>query len=218
MSAPASTTDPVAESQRRLGLALSDAADRLADRADALDPVADRYRDAIDPVVGRSASPALRDALNGTWLGHPIHPIIVTLPVGAWTLTSVFDLLGERRAADLCLRAGVLAAGGAALTGAAQWDQVADQHRPRRIGLTHAALNSIGTATYIASWVLRAQGRRGAGIKAAAIGLGITGLSGWLGGHLSYTLGVGVEDDAVARRDAVPGVAPSDSGSPSPRR
>ncbi|HEV2528126.1 MAG TPA: DUF2231 domain-containing protein [Thermomicrobiales bacterium] len=208
MSASVSSSSPESSVQRRIGTALSDAADRFADRASGLDPIAAKYRAALDPVVGRSAPATLREAVNSTWLGHPIHPILVTLPIGAWTLTSVFDLLDENRAADLCLRAGVVAAGSAALTGAAQWDTVADRHRPRRIGVIHASLNTAATSVYIASWVLRSRGKRTAGVATAAAGLGITAFSGWLGGHLSYTLGVGVEDTAVCRREVdedVPG-------------
>jgi uncharacterized membrane protein len=201
------TTDAHSEPmspQRAFGHTMSDAADRLVDRSPGLDHAAAALRQAIAPVAGDGAPQALRDALRGSWLGHPLHPIVVVLPVGAWTLTSVMDLLGEERAADLCLRAGVLTAGTAALSGAAQWNDVTDLQRPRRVGVVHALLNTVATGTYVASWVLRARGRRGAGVATAAGGLAITMLSGWLGGHLSYTLGVGVEDDAVERRAGGP--------------
>ncbi len=193
-SAPASTA------QRRLGQALGDGIDRLTDSAPALDDVATAMKAAIAPIVGDAAPRGLRDALLGSWIGHPLHPIIVTLPLGAWTLTSIFDLLGEERAADLCLRAGVVAAGSAALSGLAQWNAVTERERPRRIGVMHSSLNTVATGLYIGSWVLRSSGRRGAGIATAVAGLTVVSLSGWLGGHLSYTLGVGVEEDAFVRQ------------------
>lgn len=188
--------------QRRLGQALGDGIDRLTDSSPALDDVAGAIKAAIAPIVGDSAPRSVRDALLGSWIGHPLHPIIVTLPLGAWTLTSVFDLLGEERAADLCLRAGVVAAGSAALSGLAQWNEVTDRERPRRIGVMHSSLNTVATGLYIGSWVLRSRGQRGAGVATAIAGLTVVSLSGWLGGHLSYTLGVGVEEDAFVRQVA----------------
>ncbi len=188
--------------QRRLGHALGARIDRLADASPMLDEAATAIKAAIAPVAGDTAPPTVRDALLGSWLGHPLHPLVVALPIGAWTLTSLFDLLGEERAADLCLRVGVFGAGSAAVTGLAQWNDVTDRQRPRRIGVMHSSLNTVATGLYIGSWVYRARGWRGAGVATAAAGLAITSLSGWLGGHLSYTLGVGVEEDAFARQVA----------------
>ena len=193
--------------QRRLGHALGTGIDRLSDASPLLDDAATAIRAAISPVAGDTAPPSVRDALLGSWLGHPLHPIIIVLPLGSWTLTSLFDLLGEERAADLCLRVGVAGAGSAALSGLAQWNDVTDRERPRRIGVMHSALNTVATGLYIGSWVLRSRGQRHAGVMTAAAGLAVTSLSGWLGGHLSYTLGVGVEEDAFSRQ-AASGTAP----------
>ena len=194
--------DGAASAQHRLGQSASAAVDKLSDSLPILDRAATVWKAAIAPVAGDAAPRSVRDALNGVWLGHPIHPVLVTLPLGAWTLTSVLDLLGERRAADLCLAGGVLAAGAAAVTGSAQWNEATDHERPRRIGVVHAMLNVTATGIYASSWLLRARGHRGAGIATAAAGLSIVSLSGWLGGHLAYTLGVGVEQDAFSRRAA----------------
>ena len=60
-------------------------------------PVNDAYAAAGEP--GR----ALKDALNGTWLGHALHPAITDVPVGAWTAALVLDLLGERRGAKIAV-------------------------------------------------------------------------------------------------------------------
>lgn len=202
-------TEPVPDDARRqsspqqhFGRALGARVDQVVDSASSLDGPANVLKAAIAPVAGDRAPRGLRDALLGSWLGHPLHPIIVALPIGAWSLTSVFDLLGEARAADLCLRAGVVSAGGAALSGLAQWDTVTGHERPRRIGLLHSSLNTVATGLYVGSWVLRSRDQRGAGVATAVAGLATVSLSGWLGGHLSYTLGVGVEEDAFARQAA----------------
>lgn len=200
-SAHTSPSSP-ATAQRRLGQALGVGIDRLADATPVLDDAATAIKAAIAPVAGDAAPRNVRDALLGAWLGHPLHPLIVVLPLGAWSLTSLFDLLGEERAADLCLRVGVFGAASAALTGLAQWNEVTDRERPRRIGVMHSSLNTVATGLYIGSWVLRSRSQRGAGVATAAAGLAVTSLSGWLGGHLSYTLGVGVEEDAFIRQAA----------------
>lgn len=186
--------------------------DHVADGGAAIDPVAHAIAGATSPVAGPKAPEGLRAALSGAWLGHPLHPIVVTMPLGAWTLTALFDLLGERRAADLCLRVGVGAAGLAALSGLAQWHDVTGYERPRRIGTIHSLLNTAATGAYIGSWALRSSGRRGAGIATSLVGLGIVSASGWLGGHLSYTLGVGVEDGAITRQRRVGGLPSDDLG------
>jgi hypothetical protein len=72
----------------------------------------------------------LKDALNGTWLGHPLHPAITDVPVGAMSVAALFDLTGQRRAADVAVATGLASMVGAAVTGAA--DAVDAYGRPRR--------------------------------------------------------------------------------------
>src|SRR5258706_7360815 len=66
----------------------------------------------------------IKDALSGTWLDHPLHPMLTDLPIGFWTSAWVLDLLGRERDRDAARKlvgAGVLCAVPAALTGAADW-------------------------------------------------------------------------------------------------
>src|SRR5690349_9067538 len=52
-----------------------------------------------------------RDALRGLWLGHPVHPVLVQVPIGAWTSAGVLDLLpGESRAARRLVALGLVSA------------------------------------------------------------------------------------------------------------
>src|SRR5579864_8663484 len=66
----------------------------------------------------------IKDLLNGTWLGHPLHPVITDVPIGAWICTFVFDTVasatgdeGMDRAANVTLATGLATALGAAATG-----------------------------------------------------------------------------------------------------
>src|SRR6187455_2868937 len=91
----------------------------------------------------------LKDFLSGTWLGHPLHPMLTDLPIGFWTSSFMLDLLGGRhsRAASTRLVAwGVLSALPTAASGAADWGDTTGPDR--RIGLVHAAANSTALACY----------------------------------------------------------------------
>lgn len=168
----------------------------IAHRLPWLDGVAATMEQAFEPLLGQDAPRGPRDLLYGTWLGHPLHSAVVTVPVGSWSATAIFDLMGEERAADLSLALGLAGAAGAAVTGAAQWQDATSQEAPRRLGALHAMLNVAATSLMAGSWVLRKQGRRGTGIALSTAGLGIGLASAWLGGELAYTFGIGVDHAA----------------------
>jgi nitrite reductase/ring-hydroxylating ferredoxin subunit/uncharacterized membrane protein len=168
----------------------------IAQRMTWLDGVAETMEQVFEPLLGQEAPRGPRDLLYGTWLGHPLHSAVVTVPVGSWSATMVFDLIGEERAADLCLALGLVSAAGAALTGAAQWQDTTNDEEPRRLGALHALLNVASTTLMAGSWLLRKQGKRGTGIALSTTGLGINLASAWLGGEIAYSLGIGVDHAA----------------------
>lgn len=147
---------------------------------------------ALDACVGplqravRALPPgAFRDLLHGRPLGHPLHPALVHLPVGAWLSAAVLDTLpGAERGARTLVGVGVLSALPASLAGWADW---AEQHeRQMRSGLVHAASNIAAVALYAGSWAARGSGRRGLGKALGLAGLSAAGFGGLLGGHLAY--------------------------------
>ena len=176
--------------------------DRIVETMPWLDGIAGGLQKAWAPLLGQDAPRAPRDLLYGTWLGHPLHPAVVLLPTGFWTATLVLDAVGEERAADLTLALGTVSAVGAAASGAAQWVDATDDARPRRLGALHAALNTGATLLYGLSWLLRARGARGAGVACSTGGYGMVMASAWLGGELSYDLGIGVNRTAFEPRPA----------------
>ncbi|HEV2108868.1 MAG TPA: Rieske 2Fe-2S domain-containing protein, partial [Thermomicrobiales bacterium] len=141
-----------------------------------------------------------KDALYGVWLGHPLHPAVVTMPIGFWTTTMMLDAIGEEKASDLSLKLGFVSALGAATTGAAQWQDTYNQEAPRRLGTLHALLNVVATTLYGASWVARSNGSRGAGVALSTAGFGLVNVSAWLGGDLAYDLGIGVNRTAFEQQ------------------
>ena len=105
-----------------------------------LDEAADALGRAVEGAYGATgASRGVKDFLNGTWLGHPLHPVVTDIPVGAWTVALVLDALGERRAAKIAVGIGLLGAVGAAVSGLTDW--IDTYGKPRRLGVVHAAVN-----------------------------------------------------------------------------
>jgi uncharacterized membrane protein len=145
---------------------------------------------------------APKDALSGAWLGHAVHPILTDIPIGAWTSSVVLDWTGgkdSRSAADRLVLTGVLAAGATVATGWSDWaDAEQASAAVRRSGLVHAAANATATALMIGSYRARKRGARGRGRFLSLAGSAALGAGGWLGGHLSYTLGAGVRAGAPA--------------------
>jgi nitrite reductase/ring-hydroxylating ferredoxin subunit len=143
----------------------------------------------LDRVVGpvqraaRMVRPRqLRDALHGVWLGHPLHPLLVQAPVGAYLSAAVLDVLpGGARHSPRLVALGIVASGPAALAGAVDWSEQHEQQM--RVGVVHAAANLTATALYGAS--LLAHGPR-AGRALRFAGLTAAGLGGLLGGHISF--------------------------------
>ena len=150
-------------------------------------------------VRGAVPSGGAKDALSGTWLGHALHPPLTDLVITSFLGTSLLDLVApkSREASERLLQVGILAALPTALTGANDWadSEVADT-RVRRVGLVHATVNVSALALAIGSLAARRRGSSGAGRAMSAAATGALTLGGFLGGHLSYTRGVGPNQTA----------------------
>ncbi|MGW3356364.1 Rieske 2Fe-2S domain-containing protein [Streptomyces bungoensis] len=172
-----SATFPRRRSRRNRMLTLLDALERQT-RADPLIDVAGRAVRALP--LGRG-----RDGLHGKWLGHPVHPLMVQVPIGTWLSAAVLDLRpGRSREAGLLVGVGLAAAAPAVLTGAVDW---AELHRQQmRVGLVHALANAAAVGMYATSLACRVKGRTTAGRVYGFLGLTAVGIGGMLGGHLAY--------------------------------
>lgn len=157
------------------------------ERAEALDGAVAGVKKAVDAAL---PDPEVRDALHGVWLGHPLHPTLIVVPLGSWISASVLDFLpGTRKAARTLVGFGSLAALPTAAAGLADW---ADLHpQQQRVGLVHAASNVVSLVLQTASWRARRRGRHLRGVALSLAALGAGGLGGYLGGHLSYRQSAG---------------------------
>ncbi len=166
------------------------------EHAKALDPAVEAVAGAVHTVLARGK---VKDALHGTWLGHQLHPMLIAGPIGLWSGALLLDLTAGEQGRDAARRlvgAGVLAVAPTAASGLADWSELGSARRPKRVGLVHAAANTATAVLFGASWLARRRGDHARGRTLALAGAGGLAVGGYLGGHLSYAQGVGVNRNA----------------------
>jgi len=166
-----------------------------------LDPATDKVGNLVATVLPPGTA---KDALHGRWLGHQLHPLLVALPIGMWSGASLLDLTAGReshRAAQRLVGAGVLLVAPTAAAGWADWSELGEFERPKRVGLVHAAANNLATVVYAASWLARRRGDHSRGRTLALLGAAGLTVGGYLGAHLAYRQGVGVDRNADEARE-----------------
>src|SRR6516164_4553953 len=173
-------------------------------------PFAERLSDTlqhiIQVIIGSNRKPPrrLKSLLNGTWFGHPLHPVMTDVPVTAWVMTALFDIIWlithstwSAYAAFVTVIVGLLGALGAVVTGLNDWSDTYGSER--RVGLNHALFNALATLLYLVSFVLRLLAGPGDSISTAIIGFfGLISVSyaAYLGGEMVFTKGTGVNHTA----------------------
>ncbi|GGX89512.1 Rieske 2Fe-2S domain-containing protein [Streptomyces minutiscleroticus] len=146
---------------------------------------ADRVVDTLQRAVRALPLGRARDAMHGRWLGHPVHPLMVQLPIGCWFSAAILDFLpGRQRAARTLVGTGALAAAPAALTGWVDWAELRPEQQ--RVGVVHAASNVVAVSLYTGSYVARKRGHNLLGRALGLAGLGAVSVGGALGGHMAY--------------------------------
>lgn len=170
--------------------------------------LSDSLQNGIKALIGSNRKPPrrLKSLLHGTGLGHPLHPAITDVPIGAWLLTAILDIIWlvdtsanawAARAALITVIVGLVASLGAFLTGIADWS---DTYGPERsVGLLHGSLNSLAILIYLASTVLR-FGNHAHDTSLAAI-LGFVGMvvvltAAYFGGDMVFVKGTNVNHTA----------------------
>jgi nitrite reductase/ring-hydroxylating ferredoxin subunit/uncharacterized membrane protein len=168
--------------------------------------LSDQLQHGIGVVIGSHRKPPrrLKSLLNGTWFGHPLHPVITDVPITAWMLTAIFDIIWlisqtswAAYGALVTMVVGLLGALGAIVTGLADWSDTYGAER--RVGLNHALFNATATILYIVSFVLRLLSGPGDGVAAVLIGfVGLVSViyAAYLGGEMVFTRGTGVNHTA----------------------
>jgi nitrite reductase/ring-hydroxylating ferredoxin subunit/uncharacterized membrane protein len=150
---------------------------------------------------------SVKDFLHGVPQGHPLHPAVVQLPVGAWTSAAILDLFpGTGRAATILVGAGLASVVPAAASGLTDFSDLHSQQA--RVAVVHAGINVLGSAAFAASLLARLCGRHGAGRRWARVGILLAGAGASLGGHLSFRQSSGANHTESVPHRVAPGWHP----------
>ena len=167
----------------------------------AVDSLGDTIYKAVYAVVPNES--LQKDLLAGTWLGHPLHPALTDVTVGSWTSAFLLDLFGGEStadAADALIGLGALASLPTAASGLVDWSDTGNPER--RVGVVHAAGNVTALLLYGMALALRRAGSRKAGKALSFAAFATASASAYLGGHIAYGRGVGVDQTAFEGQQA----------------
>ena len=148
----------------------------------------------------------ITDLLKGKWLGHPLHPILVHVPMGVWPAALLFDLLSRAgiggnaiaRTSFFAIGFGLAVALLAVPTGIVDWWGIKREKPAWKIGLWHMVLNVVVLILFTINFTLRFGSYRKAGIVSGAplmlsiIGTLVLFVSAYLGGRMVYAYGINV--------------------------
>lgn len=147
-----------------------------------------------------------RTPLAGPY-GHPFHPILITIPIGTWVASLIFDILAGTSddptvfvtGAQALIAIGIIGALLAAIFGFLDFLMIAAGTKAKSTAVTHMALNLGVVVLFIINYFARAGADHDEvnvlGVVLSVIGLAALGVSGWLGGKLAYHYGVRVADE-----------------------
>ncbi len=143
---------------------------------------------------------------HAKFAGHPLHPILVTLPLGLLTASLFFDFKAklkhqpsDAKIARALIGGGVLTGLLAGAVGLIDYRAIPGGTRAKSIGLTHALGNVLVLSLFGLSWKKRRPNETmpdTSAVVLSVLGASLAGLTGWLGGELVYRLGIGVDPGA----------------------
>jgi nitrite reductase/ring-hydroxylating ferredoxin subunit/uncharacterized membrane protein len=138
----------------------------------------------------------IKDLLNGTWLGHPVHSAVTDLPIGALTVSIILELVGQHTGADIALVVGVVSISASIATGLADYTDVDGTARMR--ATVHATVMLLAQALFIVSLIIRGGSPpdRTVPTLLVLIGFGVISLGAAIGGDLVFLIGTHVNRHA----------------------
>ncbi|MFJ7300788.1 DUF2231 domain-containing protein [Streptomyces sp. NPDC099088] len=155
-------------------------------------PVADPAVRALQRGIRSLPLGDVRDLLRGRPLGHPVHPVLVQVPIGCWLSAVVLDVVPRpavRSAPTILTAVGLAGIAPAAVSGWTDWADLPPEQA--RVGLAHAVTNVAAVAFFTGSLTARLRGRSAKGKLWSLAGLAAVAVSGALGGHVAYRRAIG---------------------------
>jgi nitrite reductase/ring-hydroxylating ferredoxin subunit/uncharacterized membrane protein len=161
----------------------------------------------VNGLYGALGTPGrvLQDFLNGAWLGHTLHSVLVDVPMGAFSALVVLDLLaifvglrGVENASTIVLGVGLLGAIGAIFAGLTDHKDTLQDDRP--LVTLHGLIQIVATTLFAVSFFLRV-GDADSGVArwVAIVGYLVINVGAFIGGHVVYKLGYMINRNAHAR-------------------
>jgi nitrite reductase/ring-hydroxylating ferredoxin subunit/uncharacterized membrane protein len=148
----------------------------------------------------------LQDFLNGTWLGHSLHAVLVDVVVGAATgallldvLRLVFGVEGLETAATWMIGLAWVAGIGSLITGLTEIKDTEPNSATRDVTILHGVINFVGNGGFAYSTMQRLDGNHDAGFWALLVGYVLIGVGGYIGGHLVFKYGYSVNYNAFSK-------------------
>lgn len=163
---------------------------------------------AMDAVYRALGGPGklLQDFLNGSWLGHSLHAVLVDVVIGGATVVLLFDVLrvvfavdGLEAASTWGLGLAWLAALGSVLTGLTDFKDTPPNNAERDVTVLHGLVNVLATALIGISFFIRLGGRHDAAFWLLLVGYLVVSVGGFIGGHLVFKYGYMVNFNAFAK-------------------
>lgn len=173
---------------------------KAVERAVTAPPLAEELTDWLLPVARNLEDHlpgAVLDTLLGKDIGHPLHPILIHLPLGGWMFAAVLDFwpgadAATEQAADRVLLVSTVGTLATVAAGWTEWTGRPMSRQARTTGTVHGLVEEAAFGLNVASLVARHRGKRGLGRALSLAGLGLAMAGGMLGGELVYGHGVGV--------------------------
>ncbi|HKV84582.1 MAG TPA: Rieske 2Fe-2S domain-containing protein [Ktedonobacterales bacterium] len=194
-------------------------------RAPWTERLSDSLQSGVKVLIGANRKPPrrLKSLLHGTGGGHPLHPAITDVPIGAWLVTAIFDIIWltnmganpwAAHAALVTIIAGFVASLGAFVTGISDWSD--SYGAERSVGLLHGSLNTAAILVYLASIILRFGNHTHDTVPAAVLGFAGVALvltAAYFGGDMVFAKGTNVNHTAweAAGEDFEPVMAVDDA-------
>ncbi len=139
----------------------------------------------------------IKDLLNGTWLGHPVHSAATDLPIGALAVSIVLELVGQHTAGDIALVVAAVSIAGSIVTGLADYTDVGEPVARMR-ATVHATVMLISEVLFIVSLVIRSGNPADRSLPTILVLLGFATISlgAAIGGDLVFLIGTNVNRHA----------------------
>jgi nitrite reductase/ring-hydroxylating ferredoxin subunit/uncharacterized membrane protein len=146
----------------------------------------------------------LKLLLNGSWLGHPLHPLLKDVPMGAWIFTVLFDVVGlffhlPQLGIAAGIACGVGVAGALVTIAAGLMDWMDTDPAEKSVGAVHGIVNTVATLLFLASFLMRWHDQwilSGQSFAVALVGFITVSGGAYLGGGLVYHMGVMINRNA----------------------